>query len=90
MTGGGDGAALCRCTDFAAGAVSRDCWTCGSFSEIGGSLEKAALWHPDVVFGSALAANRLGRAAQCGARSTLCTLKCLFCGRRMDLEVLIS
>ena len=27
-------------SDFKAGAVNRDLWTCGSFSEIGGSLEQ--------------------------------------------------
>ena len=52
--------------DSLAGAVNRGFWTCGSFSEKSeevSSLSCAALWHLDVVFGNALAANRLGRAA---------------------------
>ena len=43
--------------------MNRDFWTCGSFSEINRreSRAKAALRHLDIVFGSALAANRVGR-----------------------------
>ena len=50
------------CSDFVAGAVNRDSWTCGLFSEIGGAK---AFGHLDVVFGNAFAANRMGRAARC-------------------------
>ena len=63
----GHGGGLWRALVFAAGAVSRDFWTCGSFSKIGSlrSQAKAAFWHLDVFFGSVLAANLLGRATRC-------------------------
>ena len=42
-----------------------DIWTCGSSSEIGGSLERKLRWHLDVVFGSVFSAIGFGMAARC-------------------------
>ena len=82
-------------SDFVAGEVNRDFWTCGCGSFSGSEQ--------DVVIGSALAANRLGRAAvnldaqiswqarnlwtlKCRfRRRALWTLKCRFQSRRSTL-----
>ena len=53
------------CFDFVAGAVSHDSWTCGSFSEVGGNIERKLRFGVlRLSFGSALAAKRLARAAR--------------------------
>ena len=52
-------------SNFVTGAVDRDFSTCGSLSEIGGSLAKAAFWCLHVVFRSVLATKRRVRAAAC-------------------------
>ena len=56
-------------SDFVAGVVNRNFWTCGSFSEVGGSLERKLPFGVLMLSGSALAANRLGRAVRCESSS---------------------
>ena len=48
-----------RRIDFVTGAVNRDLWACGSFSE------ESLVFHPELVFGSACVAKCTGRAARC-------------------------
>lgn len=64
------------CTDFVAGAVDRELWTCGPLSKFGESI---SLWLK-LVCVSVFVAKRTGRAARCESGCSGFVAGAAFCG----------